>query len=69
MRRQTIQPQPKTRREQKACNCARCEKELTSTFVNGVRTTTDVAGRIAGRPYCETCFSIARLEHSGMRAA
>ena len=60
---------PYTMIEPRICNCASCNKELVSLFVKGERTSTDIAGRIKGRPYCAGCLEIreppAGIVHGG----
>ena len=37
------------------CNCARCGVELASS-----QASSDVAGRVNGRPYCRYCLAIVQ---------
>lgn len=36
------------------CNCAGCDRLITSRVSRGYRS---LAGRIMGRPYCDSCLS------------
>ena len=41
----------------KVCNCAGCGTELKSVYSGSVRVTSEVHGRIKGRPYCHSCLA------------